>query len=107
MPKTCINKDVLPISKAFERKLIQLICLDTNTLESLNPILFYTQFRIHGALEIEIWLIREGEIDAWISTSRFRQIFYYSWLIELIRSQFGISGGGFCLSIIHLRLISI
>ena len=60
MPKTCIYRDVLPISKAFERKSIQLICLDTNTLESLDPIFFYT----FGGFEIKIWSSREGEIDA-------------------------------------------
>ena len=64
MPKTCINRDVLPISKAFKSKSIQLVCLDTNTLESLDPILFYTQFRTHEVFEIDIWPSREGEIDA-------------------------------------------
>ena len=32
MPKTCINRDVLPIYKAFESKSIQLIYLDTMNL---------------------------------------------------------------------------
>ena len=64
MPKNCINRDVLLISKAFESKSIQLICLDTNTLESVDPIFFYTYFRIDGGFEIKIWLSREGEIDA-------------------------------------------
>ena len=63
-PKYPINRDVLPICNGFESKSIQLICLDTNTLESLNPILFYTQFRIHREFQIEIWPSREGEIDA-------------------------------------------
>ena len=96
-PKICINRDVLPISKAFESKSIQLICFDTNTVESRDPILFYTQFRIHGGFEIEIWLSREGEIDAWITTSRFLQILDYPRLIELIQLQFGVSGGNFLL----------
>ena len=64
MPKTYINRDVLLISKAFERISIQLICVDTNTLESPNSILLYTHFCIHGGFEIEIWPSREGEIDA-------------------------------------------
>ena len=64
MPKYPINIDVLPICNAFEKESIQLICLETNLLESLNPILFYTQFRIHGGFKIEIWPNREGEIDA-------------------------------------------
>ena len=63
MPKIRINRDVLSICKAFEKESIQLICLDTNLLESLDPILFYTQFRIHGGFKIEIWPNREGEID--------------------------------------------
>ena len=84
------------MSRAFERKSIQLICLDTNTLESLNHISFYTYFRTFGGIEIEIWLSGEGEIDAWISTLRFLRILDYPQLIELIQAQFGISGSGFC-----------
>ena len=63
-PKYPIKRHVLPICKAIESKSIQLICLDTNTLESLDPIFFYTHFRTFGGFEIEIWLSGEGEIDA-------------------------------------------
>ena len=63
MPKISINRDVLLIFKAFEKESIQLTCLDTNLLESLDPFLFYTQFGIQRGFKIEIWLNGEGEID--------------------------------------------
>ena len=63
-PKTCINRDVLLISKAFESKSIQLIILDTNTFESLDPIFIYAHFRTFGGFEIDIWPSREREIEA-------------------------------------------
>ena len=59
-----INRDVLLICKSFENESIQLIYLDTNHLESLDPNLFYTQFHILDGLKIEIWLRNGGEIEA-------------------------------------------
>ena len=64
MTKNSINRDVLPICKPFESKSIQLICLGTNSLVSLDPILFLTQFRVHGGLKIEIWPKDKREIEA-------------------------------------------
>ena len=48
------NKVFFPICKHSSLKSSKLICLDTSLLESLNSILSYPHFRIHGALEVEI-----------------------------------------------------
>ena len=61
-PKYTIKEDVLPNSKAFELEINKLIYLDTSPLVSLNPTVFYTQFRTSGAFEIEIWPCRSVEI---------------------------------------------
>ena len=69
-PKCTIKRHVLRCSKHSSWKSKQLIYLDTSPLVSLDLIVFYSHFRTYGALEIEIWLSRLGEIDAWISSSR-------------------------------------
>ena len=63
-PKCTIKQDVLQCSKAFELEIKKVICIDTSPLVSLNPIVFYTQFRTSEAFEIEIWPCRSVEIDA-------------------------------------------
>ena len=74
---------------------IQLNCLDTLSLVSLDSIVFLFHFCTHGAFVVEIWWIIEWEIAAWSSS---RRSWCSSWLIGLIAviwSQNGISGSGF------------
>ena len=63
-PKSPINSDVYCICKAFNRNSITLNCLDTKSLESLDPNRFKTHFRVHGVLKITISTIEEEEINA-------------------------------------------
>ena len=42
---------------------MKLNCLDTKSLESLDPNIFLTHLCIHGVLKIKIWTNDEEEID--------------------------------------------
>ena len=70
-PKFPLNRLVLRRCMHPSWISIQLSCLDTILLASLDLNVFLTQFRMHGALEIEIWWRIEGEIAAWNSTRFF------------------------------------
>ena len=63
-PKFPLNRLILRRCMYLSWISIKLNCLDTIPLVSLDSIIFPSQFRIHGGVEIKIWWRIEGEITA-------------------------------------------
>ena len=84
---------------------IELSCLDTFPLVSLDSIVFLFHFRTSGAFEVKIWWRIEGEIATWTSRSRSSFFRWLRGLITIIWSQSWVSGSGFCFLIFQLGLI--
>ena len=63
-PKKPINYVFFTIISIRVEISIQLNCIDTLSLVSLDSFLFLSHFRIHGGVEVKIWWRTEGEIAA-------------------------------------------